>query len=50
MVCCAIAVQKKIPPLRDFLNNYFNEDQAVTFPFPLTFAITSSAILFGAGA
>jgi hypothetical protein len=50
MVCCAIAVQKKVPPWQDFLNKYLNKDQAVTFPFPLTFAITSSAILFGAGA
>ena len=47
-----IAVQKKSSRItrKDFLSKDLNRNQAVTLPFPLTFAITSSAILFGAGA
>jgi len=48
MGAALITVQKKKPRRRR--GPVIWKDQAVTLPFPFTFAITSSAILFGAGA
>jgi hypothetical protein len=51
MKTSGVAVQKKAPHMRGIILIFIQtRDQAVTLVLPFTFAMTSSAILFGAGA